>query len=65
MELGIFLQNLSDGLEECKNKFVIKLPVGSAVIANNFFLLHVIKPFKENRDLRWELLRIRGVFSKD
>tara|TARA_B110000444_G_C18674233_1_gene516703 strand:+ start:387 stop:665 length:279 start_codon:yes stop_codon:yes gene_type:complete len=28
MEQGIFLQNLLDGLEESKNKIIIKLPVG-------------------------------------
>jgi glutarate dioxygenase len=62
MEQGIFLQNLSDGLEESKNKVIIKLPVGSSIIANNYFWLHGRKPFKENKDLNRELLRIRGKF---
>ena len=60
MEQGLFLQNLSDGLEESKNKVVINLPVGSSIIANNYFWLHGRKPFKENKDLSRELLRIRG-----
>ena len=59
---GNFLQKLSDGLEESKNKVIIKLPVGSAIIANNYFRLHGRKPFKDNKDLTRELLRIRGSF---
>ena len=43
-----FLQKLSDCLEESKNKVITKLPVGSAVVANNHFWLHGRKPFKEN-----------------
>ena len=46
----------------CKNKIVIELPVGSAMVANNYFWLHGRKPFKENKDLIRELLRIRGSF---
>ena len=62
MEQGIFLQKLSDALEESKNKVIIKIPIGSAVVANNYFWLHGRKPFKENKDLARELLRIRGAF---
>ena len=62
MEQGIFLQNLSDGLEESKNKIAIKLHAGSSIIANNKFWLHGRKRFKENKDLSRELLRIRGSF---
>ena len=62
MEQGIFLQKLSDALEESKNKVIVKLPAGSAIIANNYFWLHGRKPFKENKDLVRELLRIRGSF---
>ena len=62
MDQGNFLQRLSDGLEESKNKVIIKLPVGAAIIANNYFWLHGRKPFKENKDLTRELLRIRGSF---
>ena len=62
MNQGIFLQRLSDSLEESKNKIVTKLPVGSSIIANNHFWLHGRKPFKENKDLYRELLRIRGHF---
>ena len=62
MKLGNFLQRLSDGLEESKNKAITKLPVGSSIIANNYFWLHGRKPFKENEELSRELLRIRGSF---
>jgi len=36
--------------------------VGSSIIANNYFWLHGRKPFKENKELNRELLRIRGSF---
>ena len=62
MKQGNFLQRLSDGLEESKNKIITKLPVGYSVIANNYFWLHGRKPFKENKELSRELLRIRGSF---
>ena len=62
MEQGNYLQRLSDGLEESKNKIITKLPTGSAVVANNYFWLHGRKPFKENKNLSRELLRIRGSF---
>ena len=62
MEQGIFLQKLSDGLEESKNKIITKLPVGSTIVANNYFWLHGRKPFKENKKLSRELLRIREAF---
>jgi len=62
MEQGIFLQSLSDGLEESKNKVIVELPMGSSIIANNYFWLHGRRPFKENKNLSRELLRIRGSF---
>ena len=62
MKQGRFLQKLSDSLEESKNKVITKLPVGSSVVANNYFWLHGRRPFKENKDLSRELLRIRGSF---
>ena len=62
MDQGLFLQKLSDTLEESKKKIIIPLPVGSAIVANNYFWLHGRKPFKENKNLSRELLRIRGSF---
>ena len=62
MEQGIYLQNLSDRLEESKNKIITKLHPGSIIVANNHFWLHGRRPFKENKELSRELLRIRGKF---
>jgi len=65
MEQGLFLQKLSDALESSKNKVITKLPVGYAIVANNYFWLHGRKPFKENIQLKREILRIRGKFSEN
>ena len=62
MEQGLFLQKLSDALEESKNKVVFPLPPGSTVFSNNYFWLHGRKPFKKDVNLSRELLRIRGSF---
>ena len=62
MQQGNFLQRLSDSLEESKNQIFANIPVGSILMANNYFWLHGRKPFKENKNLNRELLRIRGVF---
>jgi protein CsiD len=62
MEQGLFLQRLSDCLEESKNKVEFPLPAGSIILSNNYFWLHGRKPFKENINLSRELLRIRGTF---
>ncbi len=62
MKQGTFLQKLSDNLEESNKKIITKLPVGSSVVANNYFWLHGRKAFKEHKDLSRELLRIRGSF---
>jgi len=62
MQQGNFLQKLSDSLEESKNKVITKLQSGSTIVANNHFWLHGRKPFKENKNLNRELLRIRGIF---
>ena len=62
MEQGTFLQKLSDGLEESKNKIITKLSPGSIIVANNYFWLHGRRPFKQHEELSRELLRIRGSF---
>ncbi len=62
MEQGLFLQKLSDSLEESKNKIIFPLAVGSTILSNNYFWLHGRKPFKEHTSLSRELLRIRGTF---
>jgi protein CsiD len=64
MKQGNFLQKLSDSLEGSKNKVIIRLPVGSAIVANNYFWLHGRMSFFENMGLSRELLRIRGRFDE-
>ena len=49
-------------VKPCDAFVITKLPVGSSVVANNYFWLHGRKPFKENKELSRELLRIRGSF---
>jgi protein CsiD len=64
MEQGLYLQKLSDCLEESKNKIIFPLSVGSTIFSNNYFWLHGRKPFVEHSGLSRELLRIRGtIFS--
>ena len=65
MEQGIFLQKLSDSLEESNSKIATKLAPGSVIVANNHFWLHGRRPFKENAELKRELLRIRGRFFSE
>jgi len=62
MKQGLFLQKLSDALEQSKNKLSFRLKVGSAIFSNNYFWLHGRKAFKQDINLSRELLRIRGVF---
>ena len=63
IDQGIFLQKLSDALEESDNKIITELPIGSSVVINNHFWLHGRKPFKINENLSRELLRVRGSFN--
>ena len=65
MKQGQFLQKLSDCLENSKSKIILNLPVGSGIVANNYFWLHGRKAFKLNKKLSRELLRIRGAFYKN
>ncbi len=62
MEQGLFLQKLSDALEESKNKLSLPVKPGSTIFSNNYFWLHGRKPFKKDVNLSRELLRIRGSF---
>jgi protein CsiD len=65
MKQGQFLQELSKSLEGSKNKVITRLPVGSSIVANNYFWLHGRKPFIVNQYLSRELLRIRGKFFEE
>ncbi len=65
MKQGLFLQKLSDALEESKNKLTFPLKPGSTIFSNNYFWLHGRKPFLKDINLSRELLRIRGIFSQN
>ena len=65
MEQGLFLQKLSDALEESKNKVIFPLSSGSTVFSNNYFWLHGRKSFNKDVNLSRELLRIRGQFFEN
>ncbi len=45
MKQGLFLQKLSDALEQSKNKISFPLPVGSTIFSNNYFLVAWKKSF--------------------
>ena len=62
MEQGLFLQKLSDALEESKKKVIFPSPAGSTIFLNNCFWLHGRNAFKKDVNLSRELLRIRGTF---
>ena len=62
MEQGLFLQKLSDTLEESKKKVIFSSPAGSTIFLNNCFWLHGRNAFKKDVNLSRELLRIRGTF---
>ena len=62
MEQGLFLQKLSDALEESKKKVIFSSPAGSTIFLNNCFWLHGRNAFKKDVNLSRELLRIRGTF---
>ncbi|NCW70631.1 MAG: carbon starvation induced protein CsiD [Proteobacteria bacterium] len=62
LEQGLFLNNLSQSLESSKNKIIFKLPPGCSIFSNNYFMLHGRQPFIENKELKRELMRQRGVF---
>ena len=62
MEQGLFLQSLSNALEDSKNKAIFPLDPGACIFSNNYFWLHGRKPFQKDANLSRELLRVRGTF---
>jgi len=62
IEQGLFLQELSDSLENSKKKIFLKLNPGSMILANNHYWLHGRNKFEVNTQLKRELVRIRGKF---
>jgi protein CsiD len=62
LEQGLFLNRLSDSLENSKRHMAFKLPPGHSIFSNNYFLLHGRKAFEPSPNMTRELLRQRGLF---
>ena len=60
--LGKGINAIINSTSKKGKKTILKLSVGSSVVANNYFWLHGRQPFVENKNLLRELLRIRGKF---
>ncbi|MDA0995482.1 MAG: glutarate dioxygenase GlaH [Proteobacteria bacterium] len=62
LEQGLFLNKLSNSLENSINHIAFKLPPGYSIFSNNHFLLHGRRAFQSSPNLHRELLRQRGTF---
>jgi len=62
LQQGLFLNRLSESLENSKKHIAFKLPPGYSIFSNNYFLLHGRKAFQSSPNLYRELLRQRGTF---
>ena len=62
LEQGLFLNKLSNSLENSNNHIAFKLPPGYSIFSNNHFLLHGRRAFQPSPNMSRELLRQRGVF---
>jgi len=62
LEQGLFLNRLSESLENSKRHMAFKLPPGYSIFSNNHFLLHGRKAFQPSPNMTRELLRQRGIF---
>ena len=62
LEQGLFLNKLSNSLEQSKQHIAFKLPPGYSIFSNNHFLLHGRRAFQPSPNMSRELLRQRGVF---
>lgn len=65
LEQGLFLNKLSNSLENSKNHIAFKLPPGYSIFSNNHFLLHGRRAFQPSPNMSRELLRQRGVFYSE
>ena len=61
-EEGLYLQSLSNSLENCGNTTAVPLPPGNTIICNNHFWLHGRNRFSLHPQLYRELMRQRGKF---
>jgi len=62
LEQGLFLNRLSESLENSRKHISFKLNPGYSIFSNNYFLLHGRKAFQSSPNLFRELLRQRGTF---
>lgn len=62
-EEGIWLNALSESLENCPQKLSVPVPIGSFLLINNMFWLHGRDRFTAHEGLRRELMRQRGYLS--
>jgi protein CsiD len=60
-----YLGKMFASLEECAGTATIPLPVGELIVLNNHFWMHGRAAFQEHPGLYRELMRQRGVFSKE
>ena len=65
LEQGLFLNKLSNSLENSKNHIAFKLPPGYSIFSNNHFLLHGRRAFQPSPNMSRELLRQRGAFYSE
>ena len=65
LEQGLFLNKLSNSLENSKNHIAFKFPPGDSIFSNNHFLLHGRRAFQPSPNMSRELLRQRGVFYSE
>ena len=64
MAQGIYLYEMGESLEADENFFRVRLPVGSMLVVQNHAWLHGRDKFVSHPDLKRELLRQRGHFTK-
>ena len=63
-EQGLYLYELGKSLEADERCFNVPLPVGSMLVIHNHIWLHGRDKFIAHENLRRELLRLRGHFTK-
>lgn len=64
IEQAVYLQQLSESLENSPAVHALKLPVGNLILLNNLFWMHGRAAFEKHPELHRELMRQRGYFSR-
>lgn len=63
IEQAVYLQEMSNSLENSPATIALPLPVGQLIMLNNTFWMHGRAPFEKHPELYRELMRQRGSFS--